>query len=193
MSVNGTQLVTYNPNITYFTSTTAGTSGVVVYAVEAGVGQNGGITNTPPTGYVYDGMTHFANVAGKHGSYIGDPGNEIPLTDKQGIVTYLSGSISAGTSTFVVAPYQCTLSGYYTAITTPQAALSAISVINTAGTVYLTYTPTATGSANDTYPMALGTGGSITVAAGTPIQYSMVASGTAQSTMITLVMTRVGI
>ena len=86
-SVKGAQLSTYNPNIGYFTSTTAGTNGLVVYAVESGRA-NGGITNPPPAGQYYDGLTHFHNIVGKAGTYIAlILVQKIPLTDKQGSPT----------------------------------------------------------------------------------------------------------
>ena len=192
MSVNGTQLSTYNPNLPITTSTTAGTSGLIVYPQSAD-GANGGITNAPTTGTYYDGITHFKNVCGINSINLGVSGAEIPLTDKQGIETYTSGSVSAGTSVICVAPYQCTVAAYWTQITTPPAALPVTTITNTAGTILLTYTPTATGSAYDTYAMALGTAGSVTVNAGQVLLFNLAAAGTAFNQIITLVMTRVGI
>ena len=88
-SVKGGQLTTYNPNLPYTTSTTAGTSGVIVYAVSA-AGVQGGVTNPAAAGgtgstanIFYAGITHFNNIAGNNGIYAGPAGAEIPMIDKQ--------------------------------------------------------------------------------------------------------------
>ena len=199
-SVGGGQLTTYNPNITYFTSTTAGTSGVVVYSVEAGVGQNAGITNTPPAGYVYDGMSHFANIAGKHGTYIGDPGNEIPLTDKQETVVATLTNSSASSVAWAVVPFQCTMSGYVTnanasgAIPAGATNVLVYSGSSASGGLLATITLNTTGGPGDTYTWYCATSTTV-IPGGQPISFNFntTASGTAYSALVTAVLTRVGI
>lgn len=196
-SIKGAQLNTYNPNIAYFTSTTAGTSALVVYAVEAGRA-NGGITNAPPPGQYYDGITHFHTIAGKAGNYIGDPGSEIPLTDKQATTVTIC-TVSAATVTWVVAPFQCTVAGYWTqdgasvaAATANQVAIYAGS--SASGGLIATIANPTGGGPGDTYSWGAATPSTV-IAGGQPISFNFNTTvlGTAYGQYVTTVFTRVGI
>lgn len=181
MAAVGTQLTTY---------TTAG-------AIQYVQSNNGlGINATPPANTVFGGVTHFNNLAANNGLYSGVAGAEVPQFDKQDTFFYTVSS-SATTVGIGIAPYQCTVNGYYMQQAAAPAAPGAITVTAGSGTaVFLSITPAAAGNAWDTFNLVLGaqnTAGIATIAAGTPIVVNLAASGTAWQWGICVAMTRVGV
>ena len=197
-SVKGTQLVTYNPNLPITTSTTAGTSGVIVYPVAA-AGVQAGITNSPTNAsQYYDGITHFKNISGINSLSIGPAGAEIPLTDKQECLNVLC-VVSGATVAWAVTPFQCTMTGYWTqdqaavgAATANQCAIYAGS--SASGGLIATIAVPTGGGPGDTYNWATTTPGTV-IAGGQPISFNFntTAIGTAYGQYVTAVLTRVGI
>ena len=192
----GAQLVTYNPNLVYTTSTTAGTNGVIVYGVSPS-GIQAGITNTPvgpntnDSGAAYTGITHFKNVDGKEGLYIGNQGAEIPLFDKNACQTAVFASSSAAATAWVVAPFDCTVAGYWTATSAVATAAGVTVAIGSAGATLLTTSAVAL-SIGDTVAFSAGTAGNTIVPGGTAISIATANNGTAYAALATIVMTRVG-
>lgn len=182
MAAVGTQLTTY---------TTAG-------AIQYVQSNNGlGINAAPPTNTVFGGITHFNNLAANNGLYSGVAGAEVPQFDKQDTFFYTVSS-SATTVGIGIAPYQCTVAGYYMQQAAAPAVPGAFTVTAGSGTAtYLTYTPASAGNAWDTFNLTLvgtqNTGGTATIAAGTPIVLNLAASGTAWQWGICVAMTRVGV
>ena len=203
-SVKGGQLTTYNPNLPYTTSTTAGTSGVIVYAVSA-AGVQGGVTNPAAAGgtgstanIFYAGITHFNNIAGNNGIYAGPAGAEIPMIDKQESVVATC-TVSAQTVTWAVTPFQCTMSGYWTqdqaAVAAATANMCAIYAGSSAsGSLLATIACPTGGGPGDTYTWACATPATV-VAGGQPISFNFNTTvlGTAYGQYVTAVLTRVGV
>ena len=197
-SVKGTQLVTYNPNLPITTSTTAGTSGVIVYPVAA-AGVQAGITNSPTNAsQYYDGITHFKNISGINSLNIGPAGSEIPLTDKQECLNVLC-VVSGATVAWAVTPFQCTIAGYWTqdaaavgGATANQCAIYAGS--SASGGLIATIAVPTGGGPGDTYNWATATPGTV-IGAGQPLSFNFntTAIGTAYGQYVTAVLTRVGI
>ena len=196
----GAQLSTYNPNLPFTETTTAGTAGLILYGVSA-AGAQAGITNTAvntsntaATGVYYTGITHFNNVAGNNGIFMGPAGAEIPLIDKQCAQTWTMASTSAAATGWVVAPFASTISGYWTATSAAAtAANGGITVaIGSAGSTLLTLSATAL-SIGDTVAFSQGTAGNTIVPGGTALSINVATNGTAYSAVATIVMTRVGI
>ena len=197
-SVKGTQLVTYNPNLPITTSTTAGTSGVIVYPVAA-AGVQAGITNAPTNAsQYYDGIAHFKNISGINSLNIGPAGSEIPLTDKQETISVLC-TVSAATVAWAVVPFQCTMAGYWTQDQASPAGAAANQCAIYAGSsasggLIATIANTTAGGPGDTYNWATTTPGTV-IAGGQPISFNFntTAIGTAYGQYVTAVLTRVGI
>lgn len=201
-SVVGGQLSTYNPNLPSTVSTTAGTQGLIVYAVSA-AGIQGGITNSvtsaslgTTTNVAYQGVTHFNNVSGNNGIYIGVAGKEIPMLDKQETMQMLC-TVSAATVAWCVAPFQCTLAGYWTQDqAAPAAAVNVIvySGSSASGGLLATIAIATGGGPGDTYSWATATPGTV-IQGGQPISFNFntTAIGTAYGQYVSAVMTRVGI
>ena len=205
-SIAGGQLKTYNSNLPYTTSGTAGTSGVIVYGqVQAGF--QGGITNTitnaentgaSTASLYYMGCTHFNNIAGNNGVYMGPAGSEIPLIDKQESILAVC-TVSAATVYWGVTPFQCTMTGYWTqdgaAVGAATANMVAIySGSSASGGLLATIANPTGGGPGDTYTWACATPATV-IAGGQPISFNFNTTvvGTAYGQYVTAVLTRVGI
>lgn len=203
-SVKGGQLTTYNSNLPYTTSGTAGTSGVIIYPVSA-AGVQGGITNAAAAGgtgstagIYYAGITHFNNISGINGLMVGPAGAEIPMIDKQESVVAIC-TVSAQTVAWAVTPFQCTMTGYWTqdgaAVAAATANMCAIYAGSSASGGLLATIVNATGGGpGDTYTWACATPATV-IAGGQPISFNFNTTvlGTAYGQYVTAVLTRVGI
>ena len=202
-SISGGTLNTYS-TLPYATSTTAATQGLIIYAVSA-AGIQGGITNaavttalTTAANVAYQGVTHFNNVAGNNGVYMGPAGKEIPLVDKQETLTVIC-TVSAATVAWAVVPFNCTIGGYWTqdsaAVAAATANMCAVYTGSSAsgGLIATIANPTG-GGPGDTYTWYAATVNTV-ITGGTPISFNFntTALGTAYGQYVTAVLTRVGI
>ena len=203
-SVIGAQLKTYNSNLAYTTSGTAATSGLIIYGLSA-AGAQAGVTNaainqgnTAASNVAYMGATHFNNIAGNNGLYIGSAGSEIPVFDKQATVVTIC-TVSAATVTWAVTPFQCTVAGYWTqdgasvaAATANQCAIYTGS--SASGGLIATIANPTGGGPGDTYSWAAATPATV-IGGGQPISFNFNTTvlGTAYGQYVTTVFTRVGI
>jgi hypothetical protein len=203
-SVSGGQLNTYSPVMPAANSTTAATQGLIIYAVSA-AGIQGGVTNSPTsatlgtvTNVAFQGITHFNNVAGNNGLYMGPAGKEIPMVDKQETIVTIC-TVSAATVTWAVVPFNCTIGGYWTQDqASPAAALNNQCLIYSgsaaSGALLATISNATAGNPGDTYPWYTTTVNTV-ITGGTPISFNFntTAIGTAYGQYVTAVLTRVGI
>lgn len=203
-SIKGGTLSTYNSNLPYTTSGTAGTSGLIVYPLSP-AGIQGGITNaavttalTTAANIYLTGITHFNNISGINGLMVGPAGAEIPMIDKQESVVAIC-TVSASTVAWAVAPFACTMTGYWTqdggAVAAATANMCAIYAGSSAsGGLLATIVNPTGGGPGDTYTWACATPATV-IAGGQPISFNFNTTvlGTAYGQYVTAVLTRVGI
>lgn len=153
-------------------------------------------------------MTHFRNVSGIEGVYVGAVGSEIKIadtssavyrgtagsefavSDKDYCVTYSAGAVSAGQLGFI-SPYAMKVAGaYHGLMATGVAAPGTVTVnVGTAGTTLAT-AALASGAIGLVSTLTLSD--TSTIAAGTLLSINLGASGTAYNQTVTAVFTRMG-
>lgn len=159
-----------------------------------------------PTGA---GFTHFNKLSGKNGLYVGVAGSEIKVADtssssyrgsagseysvadKDEVITWIAGSVSAGT-VYVVAPYSASVAGYVVqGGAAPAVPGTVTATVGSAGAILLTATPASAGIAGAVTAMS-NTSGTTTIASGGSIKLDLGTSGTAYSQTVAIVLTRAG-